>query len=106
MPIPQDHVAQVAAFLTGGSGTPKEKLITGGKMLWAATVLGGGWTPELLAKARRSMEVLTRGTKIEYTVGRMDDATAGKCLKQFAKEVTDLSVEIAQVRDRKRAAAR
>jgi hypothetical protein len=74
-------------------------------MLWAATVLAGDWTPELLAKARKAIGVLTQGNKIEVTVARMDEAAAAKCLKQFTKEVTDLADEILQARSRKRAAS-
>ncbi len=103
MPIPQDHVAQVAAFLSGGSGTAKEKLITGWKMLWAATVLTGEWTPELLAKARKSLAALTQGNKIDMAIARLDEATANKAVKQFAKEVAELAEGVAQAKGRKRA---
>jgi hypothetical protein len=103
MPAPINHVAQVATYLNSGLGTSKEKLIAAGKMLWAAKVLAGDWTPDLLAKATKALSVLTQGNKIEVTVGRMDEAAAGKCLKQFTKEVTDLAAELTQARTRKRA---
>ena len=102
MSVPLNHVAEAAKFLTSGLGTPKEKLVTGGKMLRAATVLAGDWTPDLLEKANGALAVLLKGGKVETTVEQMDEKTASKCLGQLTKDVTELATEIEQARSQKR----
>ena len=54
MSVPLHHVADVAEFLTNGLGTPKEKLVIGGKMLRMVMMIGGDWTPNLRTKTESS----------------------------------------------------
>ena len=51
MPVQVHPIAQAAAFLAAGPGTPKEKLVLGGKLIWAARTLPEDWTPDLREKA-------------------------------------------------------
>ena len=51
MPVQVHPIAQAATFLATGPGTAKEKLVLGGKLIWAARTLPGDWTPELLERA-------------------------------------------------------
>jgi len=48
MSISPHPIALAANVLTTGPGTPKEKLVLGGKLIWAARTLPGDWTPALL----------------------------------------------------------
>ena len=104
MSVPLNHVAQAAKFLTSGQGTPKEKLVGGGKMLRVALMTAGDWTPDLLKKAKRILTALLRGGTLKKTVARMDEKTASKCLDQLTKDMTELANGIEQARSRKRLA--
>ena len=63
MSVPLNHVAQAAKFLTSGQGTPKEKLVMGGKMLRVAMMLAGDWTPDLLEKANGILAALLEAAR-------------------------------------------
>jgi hypothetical protein len=102
MSVPLNHVAETAKFLASGSGTPKEILIVGGKMLRMAMMITGDWTPELLAEANRILAILLDDGTLEMTVARMDEKAAGKCLDQLAKDVTELAKGIEHARSQKR----
>ena len=102
MSVPVNHVAQAAKFLTSDLGTPKEKLVAGGKVLWAATLLAGDWTPDLLEKANGTLAALLKGGTLEKTVTRMDEKAAAKCLDQLTKDVTELANGIERARSQKR----
>ena len=106
MSVPPNHVAQAARFLTSAPGTPKEKLVIGGKVLCAALMIAGDWTPDLLTKAKEILAALMKGGTVKKTVARMDEKTASNCLKQLAKDMTELASGIEQVRSRKRLARR
>ena len=102
MPVQEHPIAQAATFLTTGPGTPKEKLILGGKLIWAARMLPGDWTPDLLEKANGIYRGLLKGGTVQKTVEQMDENAANKCLKQLAKVTTELAAEIEQARSRAR----
>ena len=104
MSVPLNHVEQAAKFLTSGSGTPKEKLLVGGKMLRVTMMLTGDWTPDLLTKAKGILAVLLDGGTLEKTVARMNEKAASKCLDQLTKDMTELANGIEQARSRKRLA--
>ena len=57
MPITPHLVEQAASFLQSSSATPKEKLVIGGKLLWAATMVSKDWTPELLESGKNGVQV-------------------------------------------------
>jgi len=98
MSVPLNHVAQAAKFLTSGQGTPKEKLVMGGKVLRMAVMLTGDWTPDLLKKANGILAALTKGGTVKNTVTRMDEQTANECLNQLIKDVAELANGIGQAR--------
>jgi len=102
MPVQLNHVAEAAKFLTSGLGTPKEKLVIGGKMLRVAMMIAGDWTPDLLTEANRTLAALLKGGTLETTVAQMDENTASKCLGQLTKDVTELATGIEQARSQKR----
>jgi hypothetical protein len=102
MPVQLLPIAQAANFLTTGSGTPKEKLVLGGKLIWAARTLLGDWTPELLERANNIYRGLTKAGTVQKTVELMDENTADKCLKQLTKDTVELAAEVAQVRSQGR----
>lgn len=101
MPV-LNPIAQAAKLLTTGSGTPKEKLLLGGKLLWAARTIPGDWTPDLLARANSIYRGLLKGGAVRKTVEQMDENTANKCLKQLAKDTTELAAGIEQARSQGR----
>jgi hypothetical protein len=68
MSISPRPVEQAASFLKSSSATPKEKLLIGGKLLWAATMVPEGWTPELLDRARTAYKFLLKCDSMQRTV--------------------------------------
>ena len=98
MSISPHPVEQVASFLKSSSATPKEKLVIGGKLLWAATMFSEDWTPELLDRARTAYKFLLTCDSIKRTVEQMDEKAASRCLTQFTKDVTQLATDIEQAR--------
>ena len=102
MPVQLNPIAQAANFLTTGPGTPKEKLVLGGKLIWAARTLPGDWTPDLLERANSIYRGLLKGGTVQKTVEQMDENTANKCLKQLAKDTAELAAGIEQARSQNR----
>lgn len=102
MPDQLHLIAQAANFLTSGPGTSKEKLILGGKLIWAARTLSGDWTPDLLERANRIYRGLLKDGTVQKTVEQMDENTANKCFKQLTKDTVELAAEIAQARSQDR----
>ena len=102
MPAQLHPIAQAANFLTTGSGTPKEKLILGSKLIWAARTLSGDWTPDLLERVNSIYRGLLKGGTVQQTVEQMDENTANKCFKQLTKDTVELAAEIAQARSQDR----
>jgi hypothetical protein len=98
MPITPHLVEQAASFLQSSSATPKEKLAIGGKMLWGATMISRGWTPELLGRARTAYKILFNHGSIKRTMKQMDEKDASRYLTQFTEEVTQLATDIEQAR--------
>ena len=98
MSISPRPVEQAASFLKSSSATPKEKLVIGGKLLWAATMLSEDWTPELLDRARTAYKFLFKHGNMAKTLEQMDEKTASRCLTQFTKDVTQLATDIEQAR--------
>jgi hypothetical protein len=97
MPIPH-LVEQAASFLQSSSATPKEKLVIGGKLLWAATMVSKDWTPELLDRARTAYKFLLKCGNMKRTLEEMNEKDASQCLTQFTKDVTQLATDIEQAR--------
>jgi hypothetical protein len=95
---PREFVEQAASFLESSSATPKEKLAIGGKFVWGATMVPDGWTPRLLARARRACKFLLKHGTLEKTVKKMDEKDAHRYLAQFTKDVTQLATDIEQAR--------
>ena len=102
MPVQLHPIAQAANFLTSGPGTSKEKLILGGKLIWAARTLPGDWTPDLLERATSIYRGLLKDGTVQKTVEQMDENTANKCIKQLTKEMVELAAEIEQARSQGR----
>ena len=102
MPDQLHLIAQAANFLTSGPGTSKEKLILGGKLIWAARTLSGDWTPDLLERANSIYRGLLKDGTVQKTVEQMDENTANKCFKQLTKDTVELAAEIAQARSQDR----
>ena len=102
MPVQVHPIALAATFLTTGPGSPKEKLILGGKLIFAAKILPGDWTPELLERVNSIYRGLLKGGSVRKTVEQMDENAANKCLKQLAKDTTELAAEIEQARSQAR----
>ncbi len=98
MPINPHPVEQAASFLQTSSASPKETLVIGGKLLWAATVISKDWTPQLLDRARTAYKSLSEHGTMARTVQEMDDKAASQCLKQFTADVTELAAAIVQAR--------
>ena len=99
MPDQLHLIAQAANFLTTGTGTPKEKLILGGKLIWAARILSDEWTPDLLERANSIYRGLVKDGIFQKTViEKMDENTAKKRLKQLTKDTVELAAEIEQAR--------
>jgi len=98
MSISPRPVEQAASFLKSSSATPKEKLVIGGKLLWAATMLSEDWTPELLDRARTAYKFLFKHGNMKRTVEQMDEKDASRCFTQFTKDVTQLATDIEQAR--------
>ena len=97
--MPTPHlVEQAASFLKSSSATPKEKLVIGGKLLWAAMIFSKDWTPELLDRARAAYKFLFKHGSVKRTVAQMDEKAASRCLTQFTKDVTQLATDIEQAR--------
>jgi hypothetical protein len=97
--MPRHLVEQAASFLKNSSATPKERLAIGGKLLWGATIVPNGWTPELLDRAKATCKFLFKHGNIKRTVRQMDEKDASRCLKQFTKDVTQLATDIEQARN-------
>ncbi len=100
-PMPRHLVEQAASFLQSSSATPKEKLVIGGKLLWAAMMSSKDWTPELLDRARAAYKFLFKHGKhgnLERSVKQMDEKDASGCLKQFTRDVTQLATDIEQAK--------
>jgi len=102
MPVQLHPIAQAADFLMTGPGTPKEKIILGGKLVFAARALSGDWTPDLLERANSIYRGLVKDGTMQKTVERMDENAAGRCLKQLTKDMVELAAEIEQARSRGR----
>ena len=98
MSVSPRPVEQAASFLKSSSATPKEKLVIGGKLLWAATMLSEDWTPELLDRARTAYKFLFKHGNMKRTMEQMDEKDASRCLTQFTKDVTQLATDIEQAR--------
>ena len=96
--MPSHLIEEAASFLKNSSATPKEKLIIGGKMVWGATMVVNGWTPELLDRARKACEFLFKHGTLESTVKKMDEKDASRCLAQFTKDVMKLATKSEQAR--------
>jgi hypothetical protein len=101
MSISPHPVEQAASFLKSSSATPKEKLLVGGKLLWAATMFSEDWTPELLERVRTAYKFLLKHGNMKRTVEEMDDKEASRCLTQFTKDVTQLATDIEQARSQR-----
>ena len=95
-------IVQAAALLTSGSGTPKEKLVLGGKLIWIARAIRGDWTPDLLERANRIYHGLLQGSTLKKAVEEMDDSAANKCLTQLTKDTVELAAEFELVRSQGR----
>ena len=82
--MPRHLVEEAATFLQSSSATPKEKLVIGGKLLWAAMMVSKDWTPELLDRAKRAYKFLfEHGThgNLERSVKQMDEKVASRYLE-------------------------
>jgi hypothetical protein len=98
--MPRHLVEQAAIFLKNNSAaTPKQKLAIGGKLLWSATVVSKGWTPELLDQARATCKFLLKQGNIKRTLDQMDEKDASRHIKQFTKDVTQLAADIEEARN-------
>jgi hypothetical protein len=98
--MPRHLVEQAASFLKNNStATSKEKLAIGGKLLWSATVVSKGWTPELLDRAGAAYKFLFKHGNIKRTLEQMDEKDASQRLKQFTKDVIQLAADIEQARN-------
>ena len=102
MPIRLRPVEQAATFLKTSSAPPKEKLVIGGKLLWAATMRSEDWTPELLDRARTAYKFLFKHGSMKKTVQQMDEKNARRYLTQFTTDVTQLAADIEQARSKQR----
>ena len=91
-------VEQAATFLKTSSAPPKEKLVIGGKLLWAATMLSEDWTPGLLDRARTAYKCLFTHGSMKKTVEQMGEKDARRYLTLFTKDVTQLATDIEQAR--------
>jgi hypothetical protein len=98
MSISPHLVEQAASFLKSSSATTKQKLVIGGKLLWAATMVSKDWTPELLDQARTAYKFLLKHGNMKRTLEQMDEKDASRCLTQFTKDVTQLATDIEQAR--------
>jgi hypothetical protein len=98
MSLPPRLVEQAASFLQSSSATPKEKLAIGGKLLWGATMVSDGWTPELLGQARAAYKFLFKHGNIKRTLEQMDEKDASRCLAQFTRDLTQLATDIEQAK--------
>ena len=98
MPVQVHPIAQAAAFLATGPGTAKQKLVLGGKLIWAARTYPGDWTPELLERANSIYRSLLTGGSVQKTVEQMDENAASKCLKQLTKDTAELAAETERAR--------
>lgn len=94
-------VEQAASFLQSSSATAKEKLVIGGKLLWATTVISKDWTPKLLDRARTACKSLSEHGSMAKTVQQMDEKAASRCLKQFTSDVTELAADMKQARSQR-----
>ena len=102
MPISPHPITQAATVLTTGPGTTKEKLVLGCKLIWAATILPGDWTPALLERANSIYHGLVKNGSLLKTVELMDENTAEKCFKQLAMDTVELAAEVERGRSRGR----
>jgi len=102
MPVQLHSITEAAAFLTTGPGTAKEKLVLGGKLIFAARLRPGDWPPHLLERANSIYQGLLKGGNVKKTVEQMDENTANRCLKQLAKDTAELAEELEQARSKKR----
>jgi hypothetical protein len=102
VPLPFHPIAQAADFFTNSRATPKEKLILGGKLIWAASTLPGNWTPELLERANSIYRGLIRGGTLQKTVDQMDESAADACLRQVTKDTVELAAATVQIRSQGR----
>jgi hypothetical protein len=96
MPVQSNLIAQAATFLASGKGTPKEKLVVGGKLIWAARTLSVAWTSDVLERADSIYRGLVKGGSLDKTVEEMDENTAQKCLTQLTKDTVELAAKIEQ----------
>ena len=97
MPDQLHLIAQAANFLTSGKGTPKEQLIHGGKLIWAARILSDDWPPNLAERANSIYRGLMKDGIVRKTVvEQMDENTAKKRLTQLTKDTVELAAEIEQ----------
>ena len=94
MPDRPHLIARAAEYLTTEEGTPREKLVLGAKLLWAARTLSVEWTPDLLARADNIYRGLLKDGITERTVREMDDKTVKKCLGELTREVGELAAEV------------
>jgi hypothetical protein len=106
MSISPHPVEQAANFLKSSSATPKDNLLIGGKLLWAAMMLSEDWTPELLDRARTAYKFLLKCDRMKTTVEQMSEKVASRCLTQFTKDVTQLATDIKQARSQRPLAPR
>ena len=95
------RIAEVAEFLSTGTGTAIEKLCIGGKLLAAALMLPEDWPPAQVSKATKLKASLCKGMKLGKAVEEMTDSAARACLKQFTKEMADLANEIERAKSRR-----
>ncbi len=102
MPVQVHPIAQAATFLATGPGTPKQKLVLGGKLIQAARTFPGDWTPELRERASSIYRGLLTGGSVQKTVEQMDANAADKCLKRLAKDTAELAAETEQARSQAR----
>ena len=98
MSISPRPVEQAASFLKSSSATPKQTLVIGGKLLWAATMLSEDWMPELLDRARTAYKFLFKHGNMKRSVAQIDEKDASRCLTQFTRDVTQLAADIKQAR--------
>ena len=98
------RIAEVADYLSCRPGTPKEKLVIGGKMLSAALMFSSEWPPALVNKAARLKASLLKGYKVEKAVENLTDNAAKQTLKQLTQDMIDLAQEIERAKSKSRSA--
>ena len=89
-----NRINQAVEILRGTSGTPQERLVSGFKAFYRATIVSDDWPAYLWDRYNGICGMFLAGGTVQKTADAMNPDAASECVRQVAKDMTDLAAAV------------